>query len=113
MLRESVKTAVENYCVALTDGDVSRSKQLLDETVAIVSEEVLVGVVPIFDVWEPKNADGMYKNYIVVELSGKDSVKKLMKVVYEENRSKSSGVKIDENLLNDVFLNAINSKLSK
>jgi hypothetical protein len=71
-----------------------------------VSEQVLKGARPIFDQWEPKDAQGMYRNYVVLELSGEAYIKKLIEAMSE---SKDNSVKIDEKLLNELFMKAINS----
>lgn len=102
MLEKVVNTTIENYCVSLDEGEVSKSKQFLSEKTKIVSNQLLTGAVPIFDQWEPKDAEGMYRNYVVVELVGSDYIKKLL----EEMNSTS--VKVDEQLLNELFLKAVN-----
>lgn len=106
MLQKAVRTTIEDYCVSLTEGEVAKSKQFLSEKTEIVSNQVLTGVVPIFDQWEGKDAEGMYRNYIVLELVGSDYIKKL---VDEMGKNNTSGVKIDEALLNELFLKAINA----
>ncbi|MGM9735652.1 MAG: hypothetical protein ACI3ZL_04500 [Candidatus Cryptobacteroides sp.] len=106
MLQSAVKSTIEEYCVSLTEGEVARSKQFLSAKTEIVSKQVLTGVIPIFDQWEPKDAEGMYRNYIVLELRGNEYIKKLMEEIGKNN---ASGVRIDENLLNELFLKAINS----
>lgn len=106
MLQKAINTTIEDYTVSLTEGEVAKSKQFLSEKTKIVSNQVLTGVVPIFDQWEGKDAEGMYRNYIVLELAGSDYIKKL---VEEMNKNNMSGVKIDEKLLNELFLKAINS----
>ena len=77
--------------------------EFFNEKIAIVSKAVLQGAVPIFDEWEAKGADGMYRNYIVLELSKDKFINKLI-----EEMDKTD-VKIDEKLLNELFLKAINS----
>lgn len=107
MLEKVVNTTIENYCVSLDEGEVSKSKQFLSEKTKIVSSQLLTGAVPIFDQWEPKDAEGMYRNYVVVELVGSDFIKKLLE---EMNQT---SVTVDEKLLNELFLNAINQESQK
>ncbi|MGN1210888.1 MAG: hypothetical protein ACI4TM_04325 [Candidatus Cryptobacteroides sp.] len=105
MLQKAVNTTIENYCVSLNEGEQGKSKEFLSEKTQIVSNQVLTGVIPIFDQWEPKDAEGMYRNYIVLELVGSDFINKLR----EELNKTDNSVKIDEKLLNELFLKAINS----
>lgn len=105
MLQQVVNTTIENYCVSLNEGEQGKSKEFLSEKTQIVSKQVLTGVIPIFDQWEPKDAEGMYKNYIVLELSGSDFINKLTEELNKANKS----VNIDEQLLNELFMKAINS----
>ena len=104
MLNSAVQTTIDDYCVALSDGEVAKSKEYLNQKVSIVSKQVLNGVRPIFDQWEPKDKDGMYRNYVVLELSPEDFFKKLSEAM---NENKGANVKIDENLLNELFVKAI------
>ena len=104
MLNSAVKTTIDDYCVSLSDGEVAKSKEYLNQKVSIVSVQVLNGARPIFDQWEPKDKDGMYRNYVVLELSPEDFFKKLSEAM---NEKKASDVKIDENLLNELFIKAI------
>ena len=108
MLEKVVNTTIEDYCVSLDEGEVSQSKRYLSEKTQIVSKQLLTGAVPIFDQWEPKDAEGMYRNYIVVELVGSDFIKKL---VEEMNANKT--VVVDEQLLNELFMKAINKESGK
>lgn len=107
MLEKAVSTTIEEYCVSLGESEVAKSKEFLSEKTKIVSDQVLSGARPIFDQWEPKDEKGMYRNYVVLELTGSDFIKKLIESM---NEAQSANVKIDENLLNELFLKAINSE---
>lgn len=107
MLNSVVKTTIDDYCVSLSEGEVAKSKEYLSQKVTLVSEQVLVGARPIFDQFEAKDEQGMYKNYVVLELSAQDFIKKLVEAM---SADKSSNVKIDEALLNEMFIKAINAQ---
>ena len=105
MLNSAVTTTIEDYCVSLSEGEMAKSKEYLSQKTTLVSEQVLQGARPIFDQWEPKDAQGMYRNYVVLELSGADFIKQLVEAM---NDSQNATVKIDEKLLNELFLKTIN-----
>lgn len=106
MLNSAVKTTIDDYCVSLSEGEVAKSKEYLSQKTSLVSEQVLTGARPIFDQWEPKDEKGMYRNYVVLELSGEEFIKKLFEAM---NDAQASNVKVDEKLLNELFLKAINA----
>jgi hypothetical protein len=107
MLNSAVTTTIDDYCVALTEGEVAASKEFLSQKCNIVSEQLLVGVRPIFDQWEPADANGMYKNYVVLEVSGEKFIKNLLETINQTQGSKKTV--INEKLLNDLFIKKINS----
>ena len=104
ILQKTVSSTIEKYCVSLSESEAAKSKEFFNEKITIVSKAVLQGAVPIFDEWEAKGADGMYRNYIVLELSKDKFINKLI-----EEMGKTD-VRIDEKLLNELFLKAINEK---
>ena len=107
MLNTAVTTTIEDYCVMLSEGEVAASKEFLSQKSTIVSKQLLVGVRQIFDQWEPKDAEGMHKNYVVLELSADEYIKHLLDSI---NQSPvASGVKVDEKLLKEIFVKKINS----
>ena len=107
MLNSAVTTTVEDYCVELSDGDVTAFKEFFSQKCDIVSKQLLVGVRQVFDQWEPKDAEGMHKNYVVLELSADEFIKSLLDSI---NQSPvASGVKVDEKLLKEIFVKKINS----
>lgn len=100
ILNSVVATTVDDYSVALSDnGATTASKEYLSKKINVVSEQVLVGVRPIFDQWEGPDADGMYRNYIVLELPTEEFIKKIAESV--------EGV--DAKLLSDIFIKTVNS----
>ena len=105
MLNSAVKTTVEDYCVMLSEGEAVRSKEYLSQKTSIVSEQLLVGARPVFDQWEPKDAEGMYRNYVVLEISADDYIKALIDAMADAN---AKNVEVNEDLLNELFLKAIN-----
>lgn len=107
MLNTAVTTTIEDYCVALSEGEVAASKEFLSQKSTIVSKQLLVGVRQIFDQWEPKDADGMHKNYVVLELSADEFIKSLLDSINQA--PVSSDVKVDEKLLKEIFVKKINS----
>ena len=48
----------------------------------------------------------MYRNYVVLELSGDEFIKKLFEAMTD---AQASNVKVDEKLLNELFLKAVNA----
>lgn len=106
MLNSAVTTTIDDYCVSLSEGEVAKSKEYLSQKTSLVSEQVLTGARPIFDQWEPKDDKGMYRNYVVLELSGEEFIKKLFEAMNDAN---AVNVKVDEKLLNELFLKAINA----
>ena len=106
MLNSAVKTTVDDYCVSLSEGEAAKSKEYLSQKTSIVSEQVISGALPIFDQWEPKDAQGMYRNYVVLELNGEEFIKKLFESMKD---AQNANVKVDEKVLNDLFLKAINA----
>ena len=107
MLNSAVTTTVEEYCVKLSDGDVTAFKEFFSQKCDIVSKQLLVGVRQVFDQWEPKDAEGMHKNYIVLELSAEEFIDKLLESI---NQSQGAGnFNIDKQLLNEIFFKKINS----
>lgn len=100
MLNSVVATTIDDYSVALTaNGTTTASKEYLSKKINVVSEQVLVGVRPIFDQWEGPDAEGMYRNYIVLELPAEEFIRKIAETV--------EGV--DPKLLSDIFVKAVNS----
>lgn len=107
MLNSAVSSTIKDYCVSLSDSDASASKEFLSQKTEIVIKQLLQGVRPIFDQFEPANSNGMFTNYVVLELSGEDFVKKLVESL---NTTKANNnPSIDQKLLNDLFLKTINS----
>ena len=107
MLNSVVNTTIDDYCVVLSDGNVGESREFLSQKTNIVSKQVLIGARPVFEEWEAKDAEGMYRCYIVLEISGEEYVKKLIESINAvQNATK---VHVDQDLLHELFLKAINS----
>ena len=107
MLNSAVSVAIDDYCVALSDGATTASKEYLSQKINVVSEQMLVGARAIFDRWEGPDAEGMYRNYVVLELPAEEFMKKVAEAL--DGSQGVSKVKIDENLLNDLFLKTVNA----
>lgn len=107
MLNTAVTTTIEDYCVALSEGEVAASKEFLSQKSTIISKQLLVGMRQIFDQWEPKDAEGMHKNYVVLELSADEFIKSLLDSINQA--PVASNVKVDEKLLKEIFVKKINS----
>jgi major membrane immunogen (membrane-anchored lipoprotein) len=108
MLNSVVKTTIDDYCVALSDGEsVEAKKEFLSRKCSIVSEQLLVGVRPVFDQLEMAGADGKYRNYVVLELSAEEFIKRLSDSIGQMQDAKN--VDIDTKLLNDIFIKKVNS----
>lgn len=103
MLGSAVTTTVEDYCVALSAGEKAKSKEYLNQKTKVICKQVIVGARTIYDRWEPKDAEGMYRNYVVLEISAEDFLKSLIASLSE------SQVDVDEELLTELFMKAINS----
>lgn len=107
MLNTVVMTTIDDYCVSLADKDAEVSKKFLSKKSNIVSEQMLVGVRQIFDQWEPVDKEGMHRNYVVIELSAEEYIKKLIESINQSQ--KTENINIDEKLLSDIFAKKVNS----
>ena len=107
MLNSAVKTTIDDYCVSLSTGEVAASKEYLSQKTNLISELLLTGVRPVFDQWEPKDEKGMYRNYVVLELTGEEFIKKLFESM--SDAQSINNVKVDEKLLNELFMKAVNA----
>ena len=106
-LESVVSTTVEDYCVVLTEGEIARSKQFLNEKTKIVSQQQLNLSRPIFNQWERPDANGMWRCYVVYEISSKDYTNSLAKTVNESQGETNVG--FDSNVFNELFLKNIAS----
>lgn len=106
-LESVVSTTVEDYCVVLTEGEIARSKQFLNEKTKIVSRQQLNLSRPIFNQWERPDANGMWRCYVVYEISSKDYTNSLAKTVNESQGETNVG--FDSNVFNELFLKNIAS----
>lgn len=106
-LESIVSTTVEDYCVMLTEGEIARSKQYLNEKTTIVSKQQLNLARIIFNKWSRPDANGMYTCYVVLEMSSKDYTNGVTKAVNEDQGN--TNVSFDANAFNDLFLKNITS----
>ena len=107
LLNSAVAVTIDDYCVALADGASAVSKEYLSQKINVVSNQMLLGIRPIFDQCEGPDADGMYHNYIVLELSSEEFIKRIVESL---DGSQGAGkVDIDEKLLNDLFVKTVNA----
>lgn len=107
MLNSAVITTIDAYCVTLSGEEAEVSKTYLSQKSNIVSEQMLVGVRQIFDEWEPADEEGMHKNYVVLELSAEEYIKKLIESLNQSQNTDS--ISIDEKRLIDIFVEKVNS----
>ena len=107
MLNTVVNTTIDDYCVVLSAGDVGESREYLSQKTNIVSKQVLIGARPVFEEWEAKDAEGMYRCYVVLEISGEEYVKKLLEAM--NSVQGQSAKHIDQDLLHELFMKTINS----
>ena len=103
ILQKIVGTTIDNYCVTLSEGEIAESKSFLNEKTKITINQTLVGVHPVCDQWTPKDEKGMYRNYLVLELSGSEFLGQLN----NELKKSASVQKVDQALLKEKFLQAI------
>jgi len=104
MLSKTVKSTTEDYVAALTEGMSSGSKSFFNKKTQIVVDETLKGAIIVCDRWAKDEKTGQYTNYIVMELSGEEYLKKL----YEE-LSKETTLSLDKILLDNLFMKHIDS----
>lgn len=102
MLTKTVETTTEDYSSALSEAENVLSKSFMSEKSKITVEKTISGATIICDRWN-KDDNGQYTNYIVVELKGSD----YLKTLYEE-LSNNSGVSVNKELLEKLFLENIN-----
>lgn len=106
MLNSTVKTAIDSYSVALEGQDAAKSMDYVSKKITTVSDQVISGARIIFDKWGPKTEEGMFQNYIVLELTAEDFFKKFAESIAD---AELSGEKVDEQLLKDAFSKAVNA----
>lgn len=105
MVEKTVESTVENYSVTLSEGDIAKGKELMSKQFKITVNQVLKGAIPIYDKWGQKDENGLYSNYIVLELKGSEVVNKL----YEDYKAnKENTVTLNEELLNEIFMKEVN-----
>ena len=102
ILEKTVNTTTEDYIAALSEGVTSNSKTFFNEKTKIVVNQTLKGAVIVCDRWVKDEKTGQYSNYIVMELMGKEYLKKL----YEELSNETS-LKLDKILLENLFLGQV------
>ena len=108
MLNSVVAVTIDDYCVTLADGvKATASKEYLSQKINVVSEQMLLGIRPIFDRCEGPDAEGMYHNYVVLELSAEEFIKRVIESLDGSQGAKK--VDVDEKLLNDLFVKTVNA----
>ncbi len=106
MLNSVVTSTVEDYCAELSDETKSVYKEFFSQKCTVVSEQMLAGIRPIFEKCEPADAEGKYRNYVVLEIPREEYMRKLFDVM---GQSKEAN-KIDKQILGDIFLKKINAQ---
>ncbi len=81
-LQRNIDITTKNFLL-VEDG---KTKEMMSKEFQIVASQQLNGAIQIFDEWAPKDEEGMYRNYIVLELKGDELIDKL----YNKYKSKQA-----------------------
>ena len=106
LLNSVVTSTIDRYCIEASTDDVTVTKDYFSEKTTIASNLALIGARVIYDHWEPMNAQGKYSCYVVLEITADDFMETLMKSMAD---AKNKNVKVDEELLREQLLKAINA----
>ena len=106
MLNKTVESVTEDYSVALAEGMDVASKSFFNEKVKISVNKSISGAVIVCDQWHKDEQTGLFTNYVVMELSGEEYLKKL----YQE-LEKNTTIKVNKQLLEELFIKYINSSV--
>ena len=106
MLNSAVQTTIDSYRVALEGKDATKSMDYVSKKITTVSNQVISGARIVFDKWGLKTDQDMFQNYIVLELTAEEFFKKFAESLAD---AELSGVKVDEQLLKDAFVKAVNA----
>lgn len=105
-LNSVVTSTVDSYCLEASHNDVTVTKDYFSEKTTVASKLALIGARVIYDHWEPKNEQGMYSCYVVLEITADDYMKTLMEAMAD---AQSRKVKVDQELLRKHLLKSINA----
>lgn len=106
LLNSVVSSTTDSYCLEASHNDVTVIKDYFSEKTTIASKLALIGARVVYDHWEPKNQQGMYSCYVVLEITADDFMKTLMESMAD---AQSKKVKVDEELLREHLLKSINA----
>ncbi len=98
-VERSVESTLSSYALTEMAGDTATSKEAVSKQMQITAKQQLKGAVVIFDSWDPKDAEGMYSNYIVLELKGDAFIDKL----YNDYTKSGSNKKLNKEALKESF----------
>ncbi len=76
-ISESLRKTVESTTKGFLLVESGVSKEMVSKEFLITASHQLNGVTQIYDSWAPKDENGMYRNYVVLELKGQELIDKL------------------------------------
>lgn len=99
MVQKTVESTVNSYLLVEIEGSSASSKEATSKQVQTLASQQLTGATQIFDAWLPVDENGMYKNYIVLELKGDEFIDKL----YNDYNNANPDKKLDKKRLDESF----------
>jgi uncharacterized protein YcfL len=106
VLNSVVASTIESYSLESSHNDDVVTREYFSSKTSMAAKAALVGARVVYDHWEPMNAQGMYTCYVVLEVTADDFMKTLMESMAD---AQSKKVKVDEELLREHLLKAINA----
>ncbi len=83
-LAEALQRCVDITTKSFMLVEDNATKEMMSRDFQIVAQQQLNGVIQIYDKWAAKDSDGMFRNYVVLELRGDQLIDKL----YDKYKSK-------------------------
>ena len=99
ILSNVVRSTVEDYTTVLSD-TIGKSKSLYNERIQTFVNKELKGAVIVCDQWGKERENGMYKNYLVLELGGQETLTTLKEILGVQSEE-------DKELLSKLFMENI------
>ena len=106
-LESIVTTTADQYCVMLTEGEIARSKQFLNQKTTVFANQKLRLAREIFNKWGRPDANGMHTCYIVLELAAQDYVNGVTNTI--DRTQGEANVNIDTKVFEELLFKTINS----